>query len=112
MVARFTNKTFFAWCSGQKESVDIDKLNDDLVHSNQESHQVEGGVNAVKYQAMIAYNLLKKCYPNNQDYQSLDELYGKLSLSRTLEMLSQVIDTELASHIKGRLPLLEAKATS
>jgi hypothetical protein len=24
-------------------------------------------------------------------------------------MLSQVVDTELASHIKGRLPLLEAK---
>jgi hypothetical protein len=61
---------------------------------------------------MIAYNLLKKCYPNNQDYQSLDEFYGKLSLSRTLEMLSQVMDTERASHIKGSLPLLEAKVIS
>jgi hypothetical protein len=98
--------------SGQKESVDIDKFIDGLVHSNQESHQVEGGVNTVKYQAMIAYNLLKKCYPNNQDYQSLDELYGRLSVSRPLEMLSQVIDTELASHIKGRLPLLQANVTS
>ncbi|KAH8557086.1 hypothetical protein BGW37DRAFT_515976 [Umbelopsis sp. PMI_123] len=45
--------------------------------------------NVLKYQAMIASNLLNKCYPNNQDYQSLDELYKRLSLSWPLKILSQ-----------------------
>jgi hypothetical protein len=43
MMARFTNKAFFAWWSvDKKEYVDIDKLIDGLVHSNQESHRLEG----------------------------------------------------------------------
>jgi hypothetical protein len=64
--------------------------------------------NVLKYQAMIASNLLNKYYPNNQDYQSLDELYKRLSLSWPLKILSQVTDTEPASHIENRLPLLKA----
>jgi hypothetical protein len=46
---------------------------------------------------------------DSSTFQNLDQQYGKITLTRTLEMLSQVVDTELASHIKGRLPLLEAK---
>jgi hypothetical protein len=43
MVARFSDKAFFSWWSvDKKDYVDIAKHIDGLVHSNQESHQVEG----------------------------------------------------------------------
>ncbi|GAB5587406.1 hypothetical protein Unana1_02306 [Umbelopsis nana] len=43
--------------SGQKESVDIDKFIDGLVHSNQESHQVERGVGDLEHTKNIRFPL-------------------------------------------------------
>ncbi|CAM0141361.1 unnamed protein product [Umbelopsis sp. WA50703] len=42
----------------------------------------------------------KLLFPSNHGFpiQSMDDLYGKLILTRVLQMFSQVIDTELASH--------------
>jgi hypothetical protein len=53
--------------------------------------------------AVLAFQLLVNCYEQDGPvYESLDQQKGKFSLSRALEMLSQVLDSELASHIKGR----------
>ncbi|KAH8549701.1 hypothetical protein BGW37DRAFT_500459, partial [Umbelopsis sp. PMI_123] len=63
-----------------------------------------------KQMAKIAFQLLMRCYEAEKlEYQNLDTVFGKLTLGRTLAMLSQVVDTELASHFKGRLPQLEEK---
>jgi hypothetical protein len=63
--------------------------------------------------AVLTFQLLVNCYEQDRSvYESLDQQKGKVRLSRALEMLSQVLDSELASHIKGRLPQLEGKVWS
>jgi len=63
--------------------------------------------------AVLAFQLLVNCYEQDGSvYKSLDQQKGKITLARALEMLSQVLDSELASHVKGRLPHLEGKVWS
>jgi hypothetical protein len=90
--------------SGNKESMDFDQIIGNLL----QVAKVDSDT-AIQM-AKIAFQLLMRCYEAEKlEYQNLDTVFGKLTLGRTLEMLSQVVDTELASHCKGRLPQLEEK---
>lgn len=51
--------------------------------------------------ALVAFQLLKDCH---KDYT-----VSRAISSRSIQMLSQTLDTELASHFKGRIPLLLEK---
>jgi hypothetical protein len=90
--------------SGQATAVNVDELLVDVVQTSPQA------ATSIRNRANIAFQLLKNCYSQaTMDFQSMDDLYGKLILTRVLQMFSQVIDTELASHLKGRLPLLQEK---
>ena len=90
--------------SGNKESMDFDQIICNLL----QVAKVDS--DTAKQMAKIAFQLLMRCYEAEKlEYQNLDTVFGKLTLGRTLAMLSQVVDTELASHFKGRLPQLEEK---
>ncbi|CAO3676652.1 unnamed protein product [Umbelopsis ramanniana] len=92
--------------SGQATAVNVDELLVDVVQTSPQA------ATSIGNRAKIAFQLLKNCYSQATiNFQSMDDLYGKLALSRVLEMFSQVIDTELASHLKGRLPLLQKKVS-
>jgi len=90
--------------SGQATAVNVDELLLDVVQTSPQA------ATSIRNRANIAFQLLKNCYSQpTMDFQSMDDLYGKLPLTRVLQMFSQVIDTELTSHLKGRLPLLQEK---
>jgi hypothetical protein len=62
--------------------------------------------------AKMAFQLLKDRYPKERGkVEGLCVAHGKMALQRTLEMMSSVMDTELASHLKGRLPILQEKVS-
>ena len=62
--------------------------------------------------AKMAFQLLKDRYPKEGGkVEGLCVAHGKMALQRTLEMMSSVMDTELASHLKGRLPILQEKVS-
>lgn len=93
--------------SGKYQEVDIDMLIAKIIDPN---HGNMTKTALAPIVADCAYRLLLDGWnTDSSTFQNLDQQYGKITLARTLEMLSQVVDTELASHIKGRLPLLEAK---
>ena len=95
--------------SGTNELINVDASIIDILYDQR--NQI-ARKNNLRNPATIAYQLLKNCYTEEGlAYRTLDEIYGKLTLSRTLQMLSAVMDTDLATHIKGRLPLVKDRVT-
>lgn len=92
--------------SGENGSSDIDGLIVNMICGHGTGPSTDKG--SISNPAKIAFQLLMNGYSEEKTtYHCLDDLHGKRNLSRTLHTLSQTIDTELASHLKGCLPLLE-----
>jgi hypothetical protein len=81
----------------------------DMTEDQASTSQVSAKVIKQKYQnagrpqvcALVAFKLLKDCYPNFSPSKAISR--------RNIEMLSRTLDQELASHLKGRIPLLVEK---
>jgi hypothetical protein len=97
---------------GEYEHAQEGKINTqvhDITEDQASTSQVSAKVIKQKYQnagrpqvcALVAFKLLKDCYPNFSPSKAIS--------GRNIQMLSQTLDQELASHLKGRIPLLVEK---